>query len=61
MDKLFWAKVKEDAIIPTKREEDAGYDLYPCFEEDYLRIDPLTTKLVPLELPAHLILAMSCF
>ena len=48
MDKLYWAKVKEEAILPTKREEDAGYDLYPCFEEDYLRIDPLTTKLVPL-------------
>ena len=36
MSKLYWAKVKEDAIIPTKRDEDAGYDLYHCFEEDYL-------------------------
>ena len=34
--KLYWAKVKENAIIPTKREEDAGYDLYPCFEEEDL-------------------------
>lgn len=48
MNKLYWAKVKEDAIIPTKRLEDAGYDLYPCFEEDYLEILPLHTKLVPL-------------
>lgn len=48
MSKLYWAKVKEDAIIPSKREEDAGYDLYPCFEEDYLEILPLHTKLVPL-------------
>ena len=46
--KLYWAKVKENAIIPTKREEDAGYDLYPCFEEEYLEILPLHTKLVPL-------------
>ena len=46
--KLYWAKVKETAIIPTKREEDAGYDLYPCFEEEYLEILPLHTKLVPL-------------
>ena len=45
--KLYWAKVKENAIIPTKREEDAGYDLYPCFEEEYLEILPLHTKLVP--------------
>ena len=48
MNKIYWAKVKEQAIIPTKREEDAGYDLYPCFEEDYIEIAPLTTKLVPL-------------
>lgn len=48
MSKLYWAKVKEDAIIPTKRDEDAGYDLYPCFEEDYLEIKPLHTRLVPL-------------
>ncbi len=46
--KLYWAKVREDAVIPTKREEDAGYDLYPCFEEDYLEIQPLETRLVPL-------------
>lgn len=48
MDKLYWSKVKKDAVIPTKRKEDAGYDLYPCFAEDAIRIDPLTTKLVPL-------------
>ena len=48
MDKLYWAKVKEDAKIPHKRVEDAGYDLYPCFEGDYLEIAPHETKLVPL-------------
>lgn len=48
MNKIFWAKVKEDAILPTKRKEDAGYDLYPCFEEDYIEIAPLHTKLIPL-------------
>ncbi|MCF0107030.1 MAG: dUTP pyrophosphatase [Holdemanella sp.] len=46
--KLYWAKVKEGAKVPSKREEDAGYDLYPCFEEDYLEIPVLHTKLVPL-------------
>ena len=46
--KLFWAKVKKDAILPSKRVEDAGYDLYPCFEEDYIEILPNETKLVPL-------------
>lgn len=48
MKRLFWAKVKEEAIIPTKRKEDAGYDLYPCFEEEYIEIAPLQTKLIPL-------------
>ena len=48
MSKLYWAKVKKEAIIPTKRLEDAGYDLYPCFEEEYLEIAPEHTQLVPL-------------
>ena len=48
MSKLYWAKVKKEAIIPTKRREDAGYDLYPCFEQEYLEIAPAHTQLVPL-------------
>src|SRR5690606_9228872 len=28
MPTVYFAKVKEDAIIPTKRDEDAGYDIY---------------------------------
>lgn len=48
MNKLYWAKVKESAKIPSKRYEDAGYDLYPCFDEDYMIIEPHETKLVPL-------------
>lgn len=46
--KLYFAKVKVDAIIPSKRDEDAGYDLYPCFEEGFMQIEPMHTKLVPL-------------
>lgn len=44
---LLFAKSKESAIIPTKRIEDAGYDIYPCFEEDYMVIPPHTTKMIP--------------
>lgn len=29
---LYFAKVKPDAVIPSKRKEDAGYDLYANFE-----------------------------
>lgn len=32
MPTVYFAKVKEDAIIPTKRDEDAGYDIYACVE-----------------------------
>lgn len=28
MPTVYFAKVKEDAVIPTKRDEDAGYDIY---------------------------------
>lgn len=46
-NELIFAKVKPNAIIPTKREEDAGYDIFSCFEEDYIVIHPNTTKLIP--------------
>ena len=46
-NELLWAKVKPDAIIPTKGDEDAGYDIYPCFEEDYIVIPPHETKMIP--------------
>jgi len=44
---IFWAKVKPDAKIPTKRDEDGWYDIYACFEEDYIEIPPHSTKLIP--------------
>ena len=43
-DDLYFAKVKPDAIIPSKRDEDGAYDLYACFDEDYMVIAPHTTK-----------------
>lgn len=46
-NEILFAKVKPDAIIPSKRSEDAAYDIYACFEEDYLVIEPFTTKLIP--------------
>ena len=44
---LLFAKAREGAKIPTKRDEDAGRDLYACFDEDYMVIKPLETKLIP--------------
>ena len=45
--KIYFAKVRPDAIIPSKRDEDAGYDIYACFDEDYMMIAPHETKLIP--------------
>lgn len=42
-----FAKVKEGAIIPSKRYEDAGFDIYACFDSDYIEISPHETKLIP--------------
>lgn len=45
--KIYFAKVRPNAIIPSKRSEDAGYDIYACFDEDYMVIAPHETKLIP--------------
>lgn len=47
-DIIYWAKVKQEAKLPQKRDEDAGYDLYACFEEDYMIIPPHEVRMVPL-------------
>lgn len=44
---IYFAKVKEAAIIPSKREEDGAFDIYACFEEDYMIIAPHETKMIP--------------
>lgn len=30
---VFFARVHPDAVVPTKRDEDAGFDLYACVDE----------------------------
>lgn len=42
-----FARVRPDAKIPSKRDEDAGYDLWPCFENDWIEIQPFENKLIP--------------
>lgn len=44
---LLFAKTKEGAIIPSKREEDGAFDIYACFEEEYMIIKPHETALIP--------------
>lgn len=42
-----FAKIRPDAIIPSKRDEDMGFDIYACFDEDYIVINPHETKMIP--------------
>ena len=46
-DTIYFAKVKETAVIPSKRYEDGCYDVYACFDEDELTIQPSECKLIP--------------
>ncbi|MCE5220025.1 MAG: dUTP pyrophosphatase [Clostridium sp.] len=47
MDKIYFAKTNPNAIIPSKIEENAGMDIYPCFEEDFIWIKPHNTAMIP--------------
>jgi len=46
-EKIYFSKLNKSAIIPSKRVEDGAFDVYACFEDDYLLLDPHQTKLVP--------------
>ncbi len=44
---ISFAKIHSEAKIPTKREEDACYDVYAAFDEDFITIEPHKVKLIP--------------
>ena len=45
--KIYFAKVKEDAVIPSKRSEDGAFDIYACFDADYMLIPSQETVMIP--------------
>lgn len=45
-----FAKGHPSVIIPSKRDEDMGYDIYANFEQDYLLLPPHEVVLVPTNL-----------
>ena len=47
MNSIYFAKLKDEAIIPSKREEDGAFDVYACFDEPYKMIQPHETVLIP--------------
>jgi dUTP pyrophosphatase len=44
---ICFAKVRPDAIIPSKRDCDGGYDVYANFHQDSWTIYPHTSSLIP--------------
>ena len=41
-----WTVSDERIKVPTKRESDAGYDIYAFFDEDYIVIAPHQSKII---------------
>ena len=46
-NEIKFCMLNSDAMMPEKRLEDAGYDIYACFDEPYMVIDTGETKMVP--------------
>lgn len=44
---IYFSKVNPNAIIPSKKTENAGYDIYPCFNDESILILPNETKMIP--------------
>jgi dUTP pyrophosphatase len=44
---ILFAAIKPGAIIPTKRDGDAGYDVYALLDESYIVIAPHQTVIIP--------------
>ena len=47
MYSIQFAKLRENAVIPSKRDEDSDYDLYACFDEEEFVIPAFSTRLIP--------------
>ena len=46
-ERICFSRLREDAVVPSKRPEDAGYDIYACLETDFIKLEPLETRLIP--------------
>ena len=46
-NELRFAKIRETARVPAKRDEDAGFDLYADFDDDFFVIGASETRPVP--------------
>lgn len=44
---IIYFALEDGATLPTKREEDGCYDVYPYFPDDYIVIPPYQCLLIP--------------
>jgi dUTP pyrophosphatase len=44
---IYFARLYREAIIPSKWDEDAGYDIYGCWADENIVIQPHETLLLP--------------
>lgn len=44
---MYFAKMRKDVIIPSKIDENVGFDIYANFESDALMISPGRTIMIP--------------
>lgn len=47
---LIFASPYDNVKIPSKRDGDAGYDIYAHFDDEYMVIEPHTCQLIPTDL-----------
>jgi dUTP pyrophosphatase len=45
--KIYFSKLNKKAKLPNKLDENAGYDIFACFGENFIKIEPNETKLIP--------------
>lgn len=47
MNNIYFAKLNENAIIPSKRDEDGAYDIYACIDDSVIILEPGEIIMVP--------------
>lgn len=53
-DNIYFSKIKKNAIIPTREKWNAGLDIYPCFDDEYIIINSGETKLIPTGIASYI-------
>lgn len=46
-DTIMFAKLYDDVCVPTKRDEDGCFDIYPHFDSEHMYFAPHETRMVP--------------